>query len=588
MHYGTYAVADGSSCRKTSALTSSLLYPITPRSSDPNDPGGVSRWIPILTTGPDPSRAFYHSAFPDRKEFSICRRTVFIGSGSSKSSQNDVPKPSSLENIPVSTPMGSIETTHVSIQTVNGGGDELITVSSATPSWLNDGNSHLLSDAPQPEQFTHTESPATSHTKTRGSPVTRVNKPEVRPIALRPITQSVVMTVVSTSFIDIPVTKGPKATSGIPPPSTGEVQRESPTGNNEATRERQQPEPVLPPPGSKFVIMTIISTSFVDLPALKATGHSELPALNEVQTGNESANIHATTSSSSVSNRDVGLIISSIINDNLGQSVAIALPAPASPITQDQGTTPAEEVGISQLVTVASRLFFEESDIHPTAYTHPSGVVVTGSAFGSRTLYAGHQITATINGTPTPISASKDAEGSIVLLLPTPNSSPEVTFPRSSTAPLDIRTTTFTSGTTHITGYLIGSQTLYQNHPITLTLNNSTTPISMSIDMNNTTVLVVGTSTINLSPPFTKVVDAEVATHEMTRSPIVITFLSTSTLPLTTPSLEGKPKVPSRTSSDVLSSETASKKSKSGRLVMDHKVWIGFCLAFGVTIHGFI
>lgn len=85
--------------------------------------------------------------------------------------------------------------------------------------------------------------------------------------------------------------------------------------------------------------------------------------------------------------------------------------------------------------------------------------------------------------------------------------------------PIDIQTTIITSGSTSITAYIIGSQTLYPGHSITLTSGSSTVVISLTTDASGNKVLVVGSRTTTL--PASK-------TRMMVISPVLVTYISTS------------------------------------------------------------
>jgi hypothetical protein len=85
--------------------------------------------------------------------------------------------------------------------------------------------------------------------------------------------------------------------------------------------------------------------------------------------------------------------------------------------------------------------------------------------------------------------------------------------------PFSIGTTVFSSGSTQITGFIIGSQTLFPGHSITLTSGSSTVAISLTTDSSQNTVLVVGSKTITL---------ARRETPMMVVSPVLVTSVSTS------------------------------------------------------------
>lgn len=114
----------------------------------------------------------------------------------------------------------------------------------------------------------------------------------------------------------------------------------------------------------------------------------------------------------------------------------------------------------------------------------------------STPLTPGATLTLSAGSSTTVLSVTTDAAGATVLVVNgVPTTLPAAVAPTptaAAPAPLAIATTVVASGSVLLTEYVIGSQTLYPGHPVTLGAGNSSVVVALTTDAAGDTVLVVG------------------------------------------------------------------------------------------------
>lgn len=182
--------------------------------------------------------------------------------------------------------------------------------------------------------------------------------------------------------------------------------------------------------------------------------------------------------------------------------------------------------------------------------------------FATQTLTPGASIT--VSGTL--VSLQTDAAGSSILVVGTSTTtlSPLIT---PAPTPLNVQTTVISSGSTSITAYIIGSQTLYPGHPITLTVNSETSVVSISTDNGGRTVLVIGDKTTTLGAS---------STPKMITSEVLVTYVSTFLIGSAGTSRWPQRWSPSSSAEVAGATATTSTKSAGGRLNVQGWSWVVF------------
>ena len=191
----------------------------------------------------------------------------------------------------------------------------------------------------------------------------------------------------------------------------------------------------------------------------------------------------------------------------------------------------------------------------------------------STPLTPGATLTLGAGSSTTVLSVTTDAAGATVLVVGGVSTTlPAAVAPTPTAAPLAIATTVVASGSALLTEYVIGSQTLYPGHPITLGAGNSSVVVALTTDAAGETVLVVGGQS-------TTIAGAEVTSS--TASAVGMVGTTTQGGITLVPSQEGTGAV------SAVVSATSTKRSAAGAMGRGRgRRGVGGRVALGVVVWG--